>query len=113
MPPSTQKTGPRKPQYTVPEVRQQQNDIPPESTNVVILKTVMELKESFGGVRQDLDHLKAEVDGIKKDQKASGRIIKVLAGIGFISTLIWSAVLYIVANWENIKTIVKSAASQI
>ena len=113
MPPTNQKTRPRKPQYTVPETRPQQNDIPPESTNVVILKTVIELKESFGGVRQDLDHLKAEVDGIKRDQKTSGRIIKILAVIGVVSTVIWSAVLYVVANWESIKTVFKAAASQI
>ena len=113
MSPANQKARPRKPQYTVPESLPQQNDIPSESTNTVILKTVMELKESFGSVRQDLDHLKVEVDGIKKGQQTTERLSKILAVVLTVVTAIWAVVLYVVANWENIKTLLKAAVNQI
>ena len=84
---------PRRPQNTVPESLPQQNDIPPESTTTVILKTVMELKGDVSGIRRDLDHLKAKVEVIEKEQKTASTI---------------NILMYAVANWGNIRLLIKS-----
>ena len=95
---------PRRPQNTVPESLPQQNDIPPESTTTVILKTVMELKGDVSGIRRDLDHLKAKVEVIEKEQKINNR----LAAACTILSALLGILMYAVANWGNIRLLIKS-----
>jgi len=99
---------PRRPQNTVPESLPQQNDIPPESTTTVILKTVMELKGDVSGIRRDLDHLKAKVEVIEKEQKTASTINKRLAAACTILSALLGILMYAVANWGNIRLLIKS-----
>ena len=81
---------PRRPQNTVPESLPQQNDIPPESTTTVILKTVM------------------EVEVIEKEQKTASTINKRLAAACTILSALLGILMYAVANWGNIRLLIKS-----
>lgn len=105
---------PRRPQNTVPESLPQQNDIPPESTTTVILKTVMELKEDLGGVKQDLSYVKQELDrvsrglaDVNKWRQSVNNTFKWVVVIGAIGAFAWSTLLYLVANWNNLKPLIR------
>ena len=98
---------PRGSQNTVPESLPQQNDIPPESATTVILKTVMELKEDLGGVKQDLSHMKQDLADINKWRGKVDNALKWIVVLGTVGAFVWSFLLYLVANWNNLKPLIR------
>ena len=76
----------------VPDPSPSVNDNPTDSGNTAVLNAVLELKESFGGVRSDIQHLKDEVSAVQSGQKETNKRLKAVED--FQSTLkIWGGVI--------------------
>lgn len=88
------------------------NDNPTDSGNTAVLNALLDLKESFGEVRSDIQHLKNEVLEIKAGQKETNAKLravedfqsnlktwgKVIAGIATLVT----AIAGLIGNWDKL-----------
>ena len=96
----------------IPEFSPSINENPPDTGNTAVLNAVLELKESFGGVRSDIRHLKNQVLEIKAGQKETNAKLravedfqsnlktwgKVIAGIATLVT----AIAGLIGNWDKV-----------
>lgn len=85
--------------------------LPPESTSTVLLKTLMELKQSFGELRADLETLKQSVNEVKTKQKEIDGAVrdlktgfKTVVALLSIASLIFSLVRY----WPQLSSFLSS-----
>lgn len=72
------------------------NIVPPESTTTVLLKTMMDMKESFGKLKSDIEQLHASVKEVEAKQKTIDRTLQdvktagktILAVVSIVSVVI-------------------------
>lgn len=96
----------------IPEFYPSTNENPPDTGNTAVLNALLDLKESFGGVRSDIQHLKDKVLEVKSGQKETNARLKAVED--FQSNLkIWGgviggifalfvAVVGVAGNWDKV-----------
>lgn len=83
---------------------------PPDTTTTVLLKTLMEVKETLGAVKSDLSQLKDTVSDVKTKQsdldKTLAAIKTIFKTVVFIASTV-ATFLGLVKYWDQIMNFVK------